>query len=152
MEQRIDLMATAPGAMNSVLGIVKYLSTTNIDKTLNEVVSMRVSQINGCAYCLNMHATALRAKGYPQRNLDLLTAWREVDVYSVRERTALTWAEAVTLLPNKEVPDDVYEEVRKIFDEKDLGDLTLAITTINTFNRFNIAFRNPPDFGANGTH
>lgn len=152
MERRIDVMATAPGAFNAVLGMVKYLSKTNIDKTLNEVVSMRVSQINGCAYCLNMHATALRAGGYPQRNLDLLTAWREVDVFSDRERAALMWAEAVTLLPHNEVPNDVYNDVRKIFDDQDLIDLTLAITTINTFNRFNVAFRNPPDFGSNGAH
>lgn len=152
MERRIDVMATAPDAIHSVLGMVKYLSTTNIDKTLTEVVSMRVSQINGCAYCLNMHATALRAGGYPQRNLDLLTAWREVDVFSDRERAALMWAEAVTLLPNNEVADDVYVEVRKAFDEKDLIDLTLAVTTINTFNRANIAFRTPPDYGTNEAH
>ena len=146
MTQRIDVQTVSPSAYNGLFGIGKYVATTGIDKILAEVVSLRVSQINGCAFCLDMHCTALRKAGYPQRNLDVIAAWREVDVFSDRERAALAWAEAVTLLPDREVPESVYDEARKIFSEEDLVGLTMSVIAINGWNRLNIAFRNPPAF------
>jgi AhpD family alkylhydroperoxidase len=146
MTQRINIQAVAPGAYNGLYGINKFVGTTGIDKVLSEVVSLRISQINGCAFCLDMHCSALRAAGYPQRNLDVLAAWREVEVFSERERAALAWAEAVTLLPGREVPESVYDEARKVFSEEDLVGLTMSVIAINGWNRLNIAFRNQPAF------
>ena len=147
MTQRINVQAVNPGAYNGLFGIGKFVATTGIDKVLGEVVSLRVSQINGCAFCLDMHSTALRAAGYPQRNLDVIAAWREVDgAFSDRERAALAWAEAVTLLPGREVPESVYDEARKVFSEEDLLGLTMSVIAINGWNRLNIAFRNQPAF------
>jgi AhpD family alkylhydroperoxidase len=153
MTQRIKAQDVNPAAFNGLFGIGKYVATTGIDKVLAEVVSLRVSQINGCAYCLDMHATALRAAGYPQRNLDVIAAWREVDdVFTDRERAALAWAEAVTTLHNREVPDSVYDEARKIFSEEDLLGLTMSVIAINGWNRLNVAFRNQPAFAGEVAH
>jgi AhpD family alkylhydroperoxidase len=146
MTQRINIQEVAPTAYHGLYDINKYVATTGIDKVLSEVVSLRVSQINGCAFCLDMHCTELRAAGYPQRNLDVIAAWREVDVFSERERAALAWAEAVTTLPGREVPESVYDEARMVFSEEDLIGLTMSVIAINGWNRLNIAFRNPPAF------
>lgn len=152
MTQRIAIESVNPAAYRGFIDVNKYVATTGIDIVLVEVVCLRVSQINGCAPCLNMHNVALRKAGYPQRNLDVIAAWREVDVFSDRERAALGWAETLTLLPNREVPDSVYDEARSIFSEEDLVALTMTVGVINCFNRMNIAFRIQPAFAEEVAH
>jgi AhpD family alkylhydroperoxidase len=128
--------------MKALFGIGGYLMKSGrLDKNLVELVNMRVSQINGCAYCLDMHSKDLRAAGETEQRLYVLNAWREAPFYTEKERAALEWAEAVTILKDREVPDEVYEIARAQFSEEELIDLTLAVTAINTWNRLNIAFR-----------
>jgi AhpD family alkylhydroperoxidase len=142
MEQRINFAEKGQGAMKALFGLSGYLiKSGKLDKNLVELVNMRVSQINGCAYCLDMHSKDLRAAGETEQRLYLLSAWREVSFYTEKERAALEWAEAVTLLKDREVPDEVYEIARAQFSEEELIDLTLAVTAINSWNRFNVAFR-----------
>ena len=143
MEQRINAFKEAPGALQALYGIRAYLGKSGLDDNLLHLLYFRVSQINGCAFCLDMHSKDLRANGETEQRLYMIAAWREAFVYTDRERAALAWAEAVTTLANCDVPDDVFEQASKQFTEKELVELTLAITTINTFNRLNIAFRTP---------
>lgn len=143
MEPRIDLMEKGKKALRPVFGIVEYLNKSSIEKNLRELVEYRVSQINGCAYCLDMHSKDLRHGGESEQRIYLISAWRETDLYTPREKAALAWAEAVTKLEGHEVPDDVYEMAKKEFSDEELVDLTLAVAAINTWNRFNIAFRTP---------
>ncbi|MES2378627.1 MAG: carboxymuconolactone decarboxylase family protein [Bacteroidota bacterium] len=143
MEQRINAFEKAPGALKALYGIGGYLAKSPVEGQLLDLIYFRVSQINGCAFCLDMHSKDLRAHGETEQRLYMVAAWREALVYTDRERAALAWAEAVTKLNNNDVPDDVYEQTRKQFTETELVDLTLAITTINTYNRINIAFRVP---------
>jgi AhpD family alkylhydroperoxidase len=119
------------------------LAKSSLGKPLLDLVDFRVSQINGCAFCLDMHSKDLRAAGETELRLYTLDAWREAPFYTDRERAALAWAEAVTKLTNGNVPDEVYETARKQFSEEEMIDLTLAVTMINTYNRINIAFRPP---------
>ncbi len=143
MEQRINAFEKAPGALKALYGIGGYLAKSQVERQLLDLIYFRVSQINGCAFCLDMHSKDLRAHGETEQRLYMLAAWREALVYTDRERAALAWAEAVTKLNNNDVPDAVYEQACKQFTEEELVDLTLAITTINTYNRINIAFRTP---------
>lgn len=124
-------------------GLGSYLAKSPVEQTLLHLVYYRVSQINGCAFCLDMHSKDLRAAGETEQRLYVLDAWREAPFYTERERAALGWAEAVTKLTNGEVPNEIYAAAREQFSEAELVDLTLAITTINTYNRLNIAFRLP---------
>ncbi len=140
MTQRIKFTETGKEAMSSLYPLNKYLARSSVEKHLLDLIYFRVSQINGCAFCLDMHAKDLRAMGESEQRLYLLSAWREAPFYSNRERAALAWAEALTKLESGWVPDETYEEARKNFSEKELVDLTLAVTTINTYNRINIAF------------
>jgi AhpD family alkylhydroperoxidase len=140
MKQRINAYEKGKGALQALYGLGTYLSKSPVEKTLLNLVYYRVSQINGCAYCLDMHAKDLRAAGETEQRLYVLDAWRETPLYSDRERAALAWAEAVTKITNGHVSDEVYEEAARQFSEKELIDLTLAVTTINTYNRLNIAF------------
>ena len=140
MTQRIKFTETGKEAMSSLYPLNKYLSKSSVEKHLLDLIYFRVSQINGCAFCLDMHSKDLRAMGESEQRLYLLSAWREAPFYSNRERAALAWAEALTKLESGLVPDEIYEEARKNFSEKELVDLTLAVTTINTYNRINIAF------------
>ena len=117
---------------------------SGLERSLLHLVELRVSQINGCAYCLDMHSKDLRAEGETEQRLYLLDAWRESPFYSARERAALAWAEAVTLVREGHVPDDVYAQAREQFSEQELVNLTLAVVTINGWNRLNIAFRPTP--------
>lgn len=117
---------------------------TSLEKPLLELVRMRVSQINGCAFCLDMHSKDARAAGESEQRLYVLDAWREAPFYSERERAALAWAEALTLVANGHAPDAVYEETRRVFSERQLVELTLAIVAINSWNRFSIGFRVVP--------
>ncbi len=118
-----------------------YLKKSPVEQNLLELVYFRVSQINGCAYCLDMHSKDLRAKGETEQRLYGLTAWHETSYYTDRERAALAWAEAVTKC---QVPDAVYNEVKNQFSEEELIDLTFAVNNINTWNRLNLAFPNEP--------
>ena len=141
MPQRIDYRKASPGAFQAMLGVEKYVHQSGLDAALLELVKTRVSRINGCAYCLDMHTQDARAAGETEQRLYLLSAWRETPFYSARERAALAWAEAVTLLAGQGMPDAVYEEVHSQFDEKALVDLTLAIIAINGWNRLAMPFR-----------
>lgn len=144
MEPRINYPKAAPGVIEAMFGLGNYLKKSGLDENLLNLVSLRASQINGCAYCIDMHWKDLRAAGEQEQRLYGLDAWEESAYYTDRERAALAWTEAVTNLHNGHVPDSVYEEVRKLFTEKELADLTLAIVTINGWNRLNIALRTVP--------
>ena len=141
MEPRIDYSKVSFGAMNAMLGIEKYLRGCGLDRKLLDLVYLRASQINGCAYCIDMHWKDLRAAGEDEQRLYGLDAWRESPYYSDRERAALDWTESVTRLSEDHVPNPVFEEARRHFDEKELADLTLGVVAINGWNRLNIAFR-----------
>jgi AhpD family alkylhydroperoxidase len=143
MEPRIDYSKAAQGVMNAMLGLGKYLSQSGLEPALLDLINLRASQINGCAYCIDMHWKDLRARGETEQRLYGLDAWAESPYYTDRERAALAWTEAVTRLDDGHVPDAVYEEVRRSFSEKELADLTLAVVTINGWNRLNIALRTP---------
>src|SRR3990170_3086852 len=141
MEQRINVFEKGSGAMKALYGLGIYLAKSPIEQSLLNLIYYRVSQINGCAYCLDMHSKDLRAKGETEQRLYVLDAWREAPFYSDRERAALTWAESVTKIKEGQVPGEVYEEVRRQFSEEETIDLTLAVIAINSYNRINIAFR-----------
>ena len=143
METRINFLEKGQIAIKALYPIGGYLAKSSLGKPLLDLIDFRVSQINGCAFCLDMHSKDLRAIGETEQRLYTLDAWREAPFYSDRERAALAWAEAVTKLTNGNVPDEVYETARKQFSEEELIDLTLAVTAINTYNRINIAFRPP---------
>lgn len=144
MTARMAYQEAAPGVLRAMLGVSGALEKTVIEPALRELIDFRASQINGCAYCLDMHARQLRARGEPEHRLYVLDAWRDAPFYTEREQAALAWTEAVTRLDNSEVPDDVYEQARAQFDERELAELTLAVVVINGWNRLNIAFRNGP--------
>lgn len=144
MPSRIEDETVLPGIHKPMFALGAHLHRSSVDEQLFNLVYMRVSQINGCAFCLAMHARDLREAGEREDRIAVLDAWRETDWFTARERAALAWAEAVTTLPNREVPEDVFERARKEFDEKELADLTLAVIAINGWNRINIAFHTPP--------
>jgi AhpD family alkylhydroperoxidase len=127
-----------------MLGLENHTNESGLEPTLLDLIRLRASQINGCAFCLDMHWKDLRAAGESDQRLYSLDAWRETPFYTDRERAALAWTEAVTVIANDRVPDEVYEEARQHFSEKELADLTLAIIAINGWNRLNIAFRTVP--------
>ena len=144
MKARIDLMHVTPGVVQSMLGLERQVRQARFDHTLLNLVRMRASQINGCAYCLDMHSKDARANGETEQRLYGLDAWRETPYYSARECAALEWTEALTLVSETHVSDEVYERVREQFSEDELVHLTLAIVAINGWNRFNIAARTVP--------
>jgi AhpD family alkylhydroperoxidase len=144
MKQRLNYLEVGPGAVKAMFGLGGYLAQCGLEPSLLNLLYFRVSQINGCAYCLDMHSKDLRAAGETEQRLYLLDAWRESPFYSERERAALAWAEVVTLLNEEGVPDEVYEQARAQFSEQELVNLTLAVVTINGWNRLNIAFRTTP--------
>jgi AhpD family alkylhydroperoxidase len=144
MNTRINPMNVAPGILQAMLGLEKQVSKSGLDNRMLDLVRMRASQINGCAYCLDMHSKDARAAGETEQRLYGLNAWRETPYYSARERAALDWTEALTLVTEGHVPDDVYERVRKEFSEDELAHLSLAIIAINGWNRLNVAARTVP--------
>ena len=144
MKARIDLMHVNPGIIKAMLGLERQVRQAGFDHRLLDLVRMRASQINGCSYCLDMHAKDARANGETEQRLYGLNAWRETPYYSARERAALEWAEALTLVSETRVPDEVYERVREQFSEDELAHLTLAVVSINGWNRLNIAARTVP--------
>ncbi|MBX6342449.1 MAG: carboxymuconolactone decarboxylase family protein [Thermomicrobiaceae bacterium] len=143
MEQRIDYRRVAPGVTQAMRALEGYVRESGLEPTLLELVKVRASQINGCAYCLDMHTKDARALGESEQRLYALSAWREAPFYTDRERAALAWTEALTLVAVDHVPDAVYEEARRHFTEKELVDLTVAVVAINGWNRLAIALRSP---------
>ncbi len=141
MEQRLNWKTTDPEAYRTLLAAEGYLTKTGLERGLLNLMVLRASQINGCAYCVDMHSKDLRAEGESEQRIYLLPVWREAPFYTERERAALAWTEALTRLPNQEVPDDVYEQAHRIFTEKELVGLTMAVCAINSWNRINMAFR-----------
>lgn len=141
MPQRLNLLEKGPGALQAMFGLRGYLNKSSLEKQLLQLLDFRVSQINRCAYCLDMHSKDLRAGGESEQRLYMLPAWRESPFFTDRERAALEWAESLTQLGENPVADEVYERARKQFSETELIDLTMAIVAINGWNRLNIAFR-----------
>jgi AhpD family alkylhydroperoxidase len=138
---RLNAYQAAPDAMKALRAVEAYLHQSGLDKNLIELVKMRASQINGCAYCLDMHSKELRRNGETEQRIYLLNAWRESPLYTPRERAALAWTEALTLIAQTQAPDAVYDEVRREFDDKTLADLTVLIGMINLWNRLAISLR-----------
>jgi AhpD family alkylhydroperoxidase len=143
MDQRLKQWEIAPEGMAALRGLQAYVDGSGLEHELLELVKTRASQINGCAYCLDMHTKDARAAGESEQRLYVLSAWREAPFYSDRERAALAWTEAITLIADDPVDDDLYAEVRRHFDERQVVDLTLAIIAINGWNRLAIPFRTP---------
>lgn len=144
MQPRIDYRKYAQQPLQSMLALEKYISESGLDPKLVHLVKMRASQINGCAYCLDMHSLDARAEGESEQRLYTLDAWRETPFFTDRERAALAWTEALTLVSHTHAPDDVYDEVKKQFSEKEIVDLTFVIGTINLWNRLAISLRAVP--------
>jgi AhpD family alkylhydroperoxidase len=144
MTERIDSSKVNPGAYRAMFGLEKYVRESGLELSLLDLVKLRASQINGCAYCLDMHWKDARARGESEQRLYSLDAWRETSYYTERERAALAWTEAVTLIAATHVPDELYEQVRQHFREEELVTLTLAVVAINGWNRLAISFRTEP--------
>jgi AhpD family alkylhydroperoxidase len=144
MEERIHYTRVSPGAYHAMLGLEKYLHECGLEEGLVHLIKLRASQINGCAFCLDMHWKDLRAIGETEQRLYSLDAWEECPYYTDRERAALAWTDSVTCIAETHAPDDVYERVRKHLTEKELADITIAVATINAWNRLAIAGRTTP--------
>jgi AhpD family alkylhydroperoxidase len=144
MKPRINFMQVSSKALQSLLGINAVIEEGGLDEKLLHLIELRASQINGCAYCIDMHSKDARAAGDTEQRLYGLNAWRESPYYTDRERAALEWTEAVTLVSSTGVPDSAYEAVRAQFSEKEIAFLTLAVSMINTWNRLNVALRTVP--------
>jgi AhpD family alkylhydroperoxidase len=144
MTPRINFMTAAPDGFKALHNLQEYVENSGLEHPLLELVKMRASQINGCAYCLDMHSKDARAAGETEQRLYTLNAWRETPFYNDRERAALAWTEALTLISDNTVSDELYSEARKQFTEKELTDLTLSIIAINGWNRLAIPFRSTP--------
>jgi len=140
----MEYAKASPAASRAMYGLSQYVHQSGLENSLVSLIDMRVSQINGCAFCLDMHWKDAKAAGESEQRLYSLDAWRETPYYTERERAALAWAEAVTRITEGHVPDELYEATRKHFDEKELVDLTLAVVAINGWNRLAISFRAEP--------
>lgn len=143
MEQRLDYFKAAPQGFAAYLKFNDYVANCGLEFSLLELVKTRASQVNGCAYCLDMHTKDARAAGETEQRLYALSAWRETPFYTERERAALAWTEAVTQIAQGPVADDLWQQVRAQFTDKEIADLTLAIVAINGWNRFAVTFRPP---------
>ena len=145
MQPRIESHKVSPAAYHAMLGLENYVAkSSKLEPALLELVKMRASQINGCAYCLDMHSKDARANGETEQRLYALNAWRETPFFTDRERAALAWTEAVTLITEGHVPDALYEEVKQRFSDEELVNLTIALVAINGWNRLAISFRAVP--------
>ncbi len=143
MTERLKYAEVEPAALKAMIELEKYVHKSGLEHKLYELVKTRASQINGCAYCLDMHTKDARKAGETEQRLYALNAWHETPFYTERERAALAWTEALTLIADNDVPDALYEETRKYFDEKEIIALTMAIVAINGWNRLAISFRTP---------
>ena len=141
MKSRINYLRVSPRAIQAMMGLQNFVNGSGLEHSLLELVKMRASQINGCAYCLDMHSKDARAAGETEQRLYLLNAWREAPLYSERERAALEWTEALTFLREEQVPDHVFAAVREHFSEEELVNLSLAVVAITGWNQLNVAFR-----------
>lgn len=141
MSARMNYYKAAPAAMKAMMALDEATKGLSVSPALRELIKMRVSQINGCAFCLNLHASDARAAGVSQQQLDVLAAWRESPAFDAKERAALGWAEALTRVETTGAPDEDYQTLAAAFDEQERVELTLVITTINAWNRFAVGFR-----------
>ncbi len=141
MTPRLDYRNTAPDAIQALRDLQHYVDHSGLDRKLLELIKLRASQINGCAYCVDMHTKDARSSGETEQRLYAVGVWREAPFFSERERAALAWTESVTLLSRTGVPDDVYQAARDQFSEPELVNLTLAIVAINSWNRLAVSFR-----------
>ncbi len=142
MKPRIDYTSVAPGLPRALMQLEAYVNNhTGLEPVLLDLVRLRASQINGCAYCVDMHSKDLRARGESEQRLYALVAWREAPFFTDRERAALEWTEAVTLISQDHVPDEVFQRARRIFTETELVNLTACVLAINSWNRLGVAFR-----------
>jgi len=144
MKPRINYVQVAPDAVKAMRGLEEYVASSGLEKSLYELVKTRASQINGCAFCLDMHTKDARKAGETEQRLYALSAWRETPFYTERERAALEWTEALTLISDTDVPDALYENVRKQFSESEIVASSMAIIAINGWNRLAISFRTVP--------
>lgn len=144
MESRLNFYKSSPDAMKAIAGLEQHLAKSSLEKTLVELVRLRASQINGCAYCIDLHSEEARFGGETERRLVSLLVWRKTPFFSDRERAALEWTEAVTLVAQNHVPDEIWKQVKPHFTPEEIVDLTLLVSTINVWNRFAIAFRKTP--------
>ncbi len=142
-KQRYDYGQQSPEAINGLMEMEKYVAKSGLDRTIYELVKYRASQINGCAYCMDMHTKDARAAGETEQRLYVISAWREVSFFTERERAALEWTEALTLISENDVPESLYNSVKKHFNEKEMMALTMAIIAINGWNRLAISFKTP---------
>jgi len=143
MEQRLDYAKAAPDGVGVLRELERYLKKSGLEPDLVELVKLRASQINGCAYCIDMHTKDARSRGESEQRLYGITAWRETPFYSERERAALAWTESLTRISDDQVPEEIYQQVKQHFTERELVDLTLAVIAINSWNRLAISFRTP---------
>jgi AhpD family alkylhydroperoxidase len=144
MSYRLQDRKVLNGGRELLINIGSYVKQSGLEPELVDLIDIRASQINGCAFCLAMHVRDYREKGGREDKIAVLEAWRETDWFTDRERAALAWTEALTILPNKEVPDEVFQQARAQFSEQELADLTMAVIAINGWNRINVAFHTPP--------
>ena len=144
MSERLDYEATSPDGLKALLTLNSYVKDLGIEPKLKALVEIRISQINGCAFCVAQHSMEARSVGESQQRLDSLVVWDESPFLSDRERAALDWAESVTLCADSGVPDEVYLEARQIFSEKELVDLTYLVINMNGLNRIGVSFRMVP--------
>ena len=144
MSERLNAMLLAPDAYKAIYGLEMYVRSCGLEMSLIELMKLRASYINGCAYCVDMHTKDARAAGEAEQRLYAVPVWRETPFFTERERAALAWTEAVTDIGMGGVPDDLYEEVRAQFSEKEIVDLTMAVIAINAWNRAAIAFGTVP--------
>ena len=144
MKPRMNFYQAAPDTMKALMALENQIAASGLEQSLIELVRTRASQINGCAFCVNMHTQDARKRGETEQRLYLLNAWRESPVYTDRERAALAWTEAVTLISETHAPDDVYEQVRAQFSEVETVNLTMLVASINAWNRIAISFRSTP--------
>lgn len=138
--QRLDHTAASPEGYKKLLAVSAFLAHSGLEANLLELISIRASEINGCAWCLDFHTKRLRHWGETEQRIYLLSGWRDAPVYSPRERAALEWTEALTLIAGRPVPDDLYQRAREHFSEAELANLTIAVGLINVWNRINVAF------------
>jgi AhpD family alkylhydroperoxidase len=144
MKPRMNYFQAAPETVKALMALENQVTSSGLEQSLIELVKTRASQINGCAFCINMHTQDARKHGETEQRLYLLNAWREAPVYTERERAALAWTDALTLISETHAPDDVYQEVRAQFSEAETVNLTMLIATINAWNRLAISFRSMP--------
>lgn len=144
MKARLDYAAIDPQALKAMMGLEKYVAGSGLEHNLFELVKLRASQINGCAYCIDMHAKDARKAGETEQRIYALSAWRETPFYTERERAALAWSEALTLISEDEISDSLYEATRRHFNDEEMVSLSMAIVAINGWNRLAIGFRKVP--------